>query len=91
MWQYLQPVKGELHESIGGVKLSAGAKASDDFRFTPSLATYIPSKDMLANAPGFRSLYAAREVHFEETYRDILDRALLAASARSLPSLCPQQ
>ena len=40
---------------------------------------YIPAKDMLANAPGFRSLYAAREVHFEETYQDILDRAYLPA------------
>ena len=38
---------------------------------------YIPAKDMLANAPGFRSLYAAREVHFEEIYQDILDRAYL--------------
>ena len=40
---------------------------------------YIPAKDMLANAPGFRSLYAAREVHFEETYLDILDKAYLPA------------
>ncbi len=40
-------------------------------------SVYIPPKDMLANAPGFRSLYAAREVHFEETYLDILDRAYL--------------
>ena len=40
---------------------------------------YIPTKDMLANAPGFRSLYAAREIHFEETYQDILDRAYLPA------------
>ena len=40
---------------------------------------YIPAKDMLANAPGFRSLYARREVHFEETYLDILDRAYLPA------------
>ena len=40
---------------------------------------FIPAKDMLANAPGFRSLYAAREVHFEETYQDILDRAYLPA------------
>ena len=30
---------------------------------------------MLANAPGFRSLYSQREVHFEEIYADILDRA----------------
>ena len=43
----------------------------------PIEGVYIPTKDMLANAPGFRSLYAAREVHFEETYQDILDRAYL--------------
>ena len=30
---------------------------------------------MLSNAPGFRSLYATREVHFDEVYADILDRA----------------
>lgn len=41
--------------------------------------TYIPAKDMLANAPGFRSLYAYREVHFDETYMDILDKAFLPA------------
>ena len=27
--------------------------------------------------PGFRSLYAERSIHFEETYRDVLDRAYL--------------
>ncbi len=32
---------------------------------------------MLANAPGFRSLYSKREIHFEEIYKDILDRAYL--------------
>ena len=41
------------------------------------MPAYIPAKDMLANAPGFLSLYAAREVHFEEVYRDILLRANL--------------
>ena len=40
-------------------------------------AVYIPVKEMLANAPGFRSLYAARDVHFEEVYADIIDRAFL--------------
>ena len=39
----------------------------------------IPVKEMLSNAPGFRSLYAKREIHFEETYRDVLDRAYLPA------------
>ena len=43
----------------------------------PIRSVYIPAKETLANAPGFRSLYAAREIHFEEVYKDILDRAYL--------------
>ena len=42
-------------------------------------AVYIPVKEMLANAPGFLSLYTAREVHFEEVYPDILHRVYLPA------------
>ncbi len=42
-------------------------------------SVYIPVKEMLANAPGFRSLYAQRNIHFEEIYADILDRAYLPA------------
>lgn len=38
-------------------------------------SAFIPVKEMLANAPGFLSLYETREVHFEEVYRDILLRA----------------
>lgn len=38
---------------------------------------YIPVKDMMANAPGFPSLYDAREVHFEEIYVDILRKAYM--------------
>lgn len=38
-------------------------------------SAYVPVKDMLSNAPGFRSLYAARDIHFEEVYVDILNRA----------------
>ena len=40
-------------------------------------SVYIPVKEMLANAPGFRSLYAERAIHFDEVYRDLLDRAYL--------------
>ena len=54
-----------------------GCSVSDNIFAANINSTYIPAKDMLANAPGFRSLYAAREVHFEETYLDILDRAYL--------------
>lgn len=38
-------------------------------------SAFIPVKDMLANAPGFRSLYDTTELHFEEVYADILTRA----------------
>ena len=43
----------------------------------PVNSVYIPVKEMLANAPGFRSLYSRRSIHFEEIYADILDRAFL--------------
>jgi len=42
-------------------------------------SVFIPVKDMMANAPGFRSLYATRNIHFEEVYSDIIDRAFLPA------------
>ena len=41
------------------------------------LPVYIPVKEMLANGPGFRSLYAERAIHFEEVYSDLLDRAYI--------------
>jgi len=43
----------------------------------PVESVYIPVKDMMANAPGFRSLYSLRNIHFEEVYADIIDRAFL--------------
>lgn len=45
------------------------------WRQQPIESAFIPVKEMLSNGPGFRSLYASREVHFEEVYADILDRA----------------
>jgi predicted ATPase len=42
-------------------------------------SVYIPVKDMMANAPGFRSLYNLRNIHFEEVYADIIDRAFLGS------------
>jgi len=45
------------------------------WRSDPIQSIYIPVKEMLANAPGFRSLHAAREIHFDETYADIIDLA----------------
>lgn len=43
----------------------------------PIETAYIPVKDMMANAPGFPSLYDAREIHFEEIYVDILRKAYM--------------
>jgi len=40
-------------------------------------AAFIPVKDMMANAPGFRSLFEEREIHFEEIYVDIIRKVFL--------------
>ncbi len=48
-----------------------------DWRRAPVKSVYVPVKEILANAPGFLSLNAERETHFEETYADILTRAYL--------------
>ncbi len=45
------------------------------WRGDPLESAFIPVKEMLSNGPGFRSLYSRREVHFEEVYSDLLDRA----------------
>ncbi len=54
---------------------SATITGAKDWAAHPVEAVYIPVKEMLANAPGFRSLYAQREIHFEEVYADIIDKA----------------
>lgn len=43
----------------------------------PIESVFIPVKEMLTHAPGFRSMFARREVHFESIYADIIDRAFL--------------
>lgn len=40
-------------------------------------AVFIPVKDMLANAPGFRSLFVQKKLAFEEIYLDIIDKAFV--------------
>ena len=51
----------------------------DAGNWLPVESVYIPVKEMLSNAPGFRSLYAKREIHFEDVYNDILVKAYLPA------------
>ncbi len=58
---------------------SATVTGSKDWSEAPIESVYIPVKEMLSNSPGFRSLYSQREIHFEEVYADILDRAFRPA------------
>ena len=60
------------HATVADSATVTGAKG---WNAEPIESVYIPVKEMLANAPGFRSLYARRDIHFEEIYADILDRA----------------
>lgn len=55
-------------------KVSGSSKIWNEY---PIETAYIPVKDMMANAPGFRSLYEEREIHFEEIYPDIIRKAFL--------------
>ena len=87
--------KASIHLARGARKLDASfvshldSSEALEFSTPPALegtwapdgieSVYIPVKEMLSNAPGFRSLYAKREIHFEEVYSDILDRAYLPA------------
>ena len=60
------------------VKSPASARVSEKLaREKSGPSVYVPVKEMLANAPGFRSLHASRSIHFEEVYSDMLDRAFL--------------
>ena len=76
-----------------GVSFSTRTKAAESatvndarrWKAAPVESVYIPAKEMLANAPGFRSLYAQREIHFEEVYADILDRAYRPALRGPVP------
>ncbi len=56
---------------------TADSSAVERWQKNKQRAVYIPVKEMLSNAPGFRSLYSAREIAFEKVYADIIDKALL--------------
>ncbi len=58
-------------EGIGNATIT-GAK---DWMADPTDCVYIPVKEMLSNAPGFISMYRSHEIHFEEVYADIIERA----------------
>ena len=51
---------------------------------THAESIFIPVKDMLANAPGFRSLFSQKQLAFEEVYLDIIDKAFIPVSRDGL-------
>ncbi len=53
------------------------ARVSGIWRDEIGTAVFIPVKEILANAPGFRSLYHLRDIPFEAMYAEILDKAYL--------------
>lgn len=59
------------------VTKSARIVGAKEWTGHPIDSVYIPVKEMLANAPGFQSLYSQRETSFEEVYSDIIDLAYL--------------
>jgi len=62
------------HAKVSG---SATITGASPWVGSPIESVYIPVKEMLANGPGFSSLNAQREIHFETIYADILQRAYL--------------
>ncbi len=62
------------HAKVSGSARITGASPWVDAQIE---SVYIPVKEMLANGPGFSSLNAQREIHFEAIYADILQRAYL--------------
>ena len=74
--------QSRLRSSFSSQSASASSAKSTRSRVwvdDPMASVYIPAKEMLANAPGFRSLYETRAIHFEEVYKDILDHASIPA------------
>ncbi len=60
------------------IEINQHGNIGNPFAFTKKIhSVYVPVREMLANAPGFRSLYSLREIHFEGVYTDIIDRAFL--------------
>ena len=74
--------RGDLHLRVSfpdraASATSARVRGARRWGAAPVKSAYIPAKEILANARGFLSLYAMREVSFEEVHADILHRAYL--------------
>lgn len=77
---------GVSFSSVTKVPDGAAVVGAGNWCASPVECVYIPVKEMLANAPGFRSLYERLDLHFEEIYADILDRAFKPVSRGPVPA-----
>ncbi len=86
--EVFQPA-GKLRISFSNhttVSSSATVTGAREWRRDPVESTFIPAKDILSNAPGFQSLYGQKQIHFDETYRDILLRAYTPMQRGPIPT-----
>jgi len=69
VWRGQEETQSAMKVSFSTVrKTSAAVKGQEEWVKHRIECAYIPVKEMLAHAPGFRSLYSGKEIHFEETY-----------------------
>ena len=76
----------EIWRNNGILEFVFSTKSSDPVSFNNEWkgkiesVVYIPAKEFLSHAPGFRSLMRDKQIHFEETYDDLLAKAYLPIS-----------
>ena len=70
-------LKVSLKDLKNNLALNSYPDPCSDWEKEPIDSIFIPPKEILSNAPGFRSLYSSREVAFDRTYYDIIDKAFL--------------
>jgi predicted ATPase len=66
-----------LFSNLARAPTSPTITGANQWADSPIRSVYIPPKEVLANAPGFRSLYGLREIQFEAVYDDLLQWAYL--------------
>ena len=85
----ISKVKITLNDKIVGLNFSTVTIANVEHKTLRNeeidQPVFIPVKEMLSNAPGFLSLYESREIHFDETYKDILIKAFLPRNRGRVP------
>lgn len=67
-------IKANLNSKTGFTRTDG----EQEWKKHPLQSTYIPVKEMLSHSRGFRALYSTRDIPFDDTHADIIDRALIS-------------